>query len=127
MISYVYFKFQCFELRICLFYENSNLKMQLFCTSHKSLRSTCALGTSGLSEFINIKRLNIKLEKERQCHIIKQLMHSFLGNIRITQPSKVIIYLGFASVNITYLGLTNTDVNLKRMHQLYNLLDKYCK
>ena len=25
----------------------------------------------------------------------------------------------FASVNITVLGLTNPDVNLKRMHQLY--------
>ena len=27
---------------------------------------------------------------------------------------------GFASVNITVLGLTNSDVNLKRMHQLFN-------
>ena len=30
----------------------------------------------------------------------------------------------FASVNITVLGLTNPDVNLKRMHQLYNVVDK---
>ena len=29
------------------------------------------------------------------------------------------IHLGFASVNISVLGLTNSDVNLKRMHQLY--------
>ena len=28
---------------------------------------------------------------------------------------------GFASVNFTALGLTNPDVNLKRMHQLYNV------
>ena len=28
---------------------------------------------------------------------------------------------GFASVNITVLGLTNPDVSLKRMHQLYNV------
>ena len=30
-------------------------------------------------------------------------------------------HLFFASVNITVLGLTNPDVNLKRMHQLYNV------
>ena len=30
----------------------------------------------------------------------------------------------FASVNITVLGLTNPDVNLKRMHQFYNVVDK---
>ena len=30
----------------------------------------------------------------------------------------------FASVNITVLGLTNPDVNLKRMHPLYNVVDK---
>ena len=29
------------------------------------------------------------------------------------------VHLGFASVNISVLGLTNPDVNLKRMHQLY--------
>ena len=29
------------------------------------------------------------------------------------------VHIGFASVNITVLGLTNTDANLKRMHQLY--------
>ena len=47
-----------------------------------------------------------------QCHITKQLVHSFEVNIRISQPSKV--------MNITILRLTNSDVNLKRMHQLYN-------
>ena len=31
----------------------------------------------------------IKLGKERQCHITKQLVHSFEVNIRISQPSKV--------------------------------------
>ena len=30
-----------------------------------------------------------KLGKERQCHITKQLVHSFLVNIRISQPWKV--------------------------------------
>ena len=29
---------KCFELGICCFYENSNLKMKFFCTSHKSFR-----------------------------------------------------------------------------------------
>ena len=28
-------------------------------------------------------------------------------------------FLGFVSVSITVLGLTNSNVNLKRMHQLY--------
>ena len=41
------------------------------------------LGTSDLSKFINMKI------KERQCHITKQLVHSFSVNIRISQPSKV--------------------------------------
>ena len=63
--------------------------------------------------------LKIRLGKERQCHITKQLVHSFSVNIRISQPSKV-MYIGFASMNITFLGLTNPDVNLKRMQQLYN-------
>ena len=51
-------------------------------------------------------------------HITKQLVHSFSVNIRISQPSKVM----FTSVNITVLGLTNPDVNLKIMHQLYNVI-----
>ena len=40
-------------------------------------------------------------------------MHYFSVNISISQPSKVMF---------TVLGLTNPDVNLKRMHQLYNVL-----
>ena len=32
-------------------------------------------------------------------------------------------FFDFASVNITVLGLTNPDVNLKRTHQLYNVTD----
>ena len=48
-----------------------------------------------------MKRLDIKLRKERQCLITKQLVNSF------------------TSVNITILGLTNPDFNLKKMHQLY--------
>ena len=47
----------------------------------------CALGTLGLSKFINMKRFDIKLGKERQFHITKQLVHSFSGYIRISQPS----------------------------------------
>ena len=57
-----------------------------------------------------MKRLYIDLGKERHCHITKQLVQSFSDNIRICQPSKVMLIV---------LGLTNTDVNLKRMHQLY--------
>ena len=49
-----------------------------------------------------------------QCHITKQLMHSFLVNIRISEPSKV-------EVNITILRLTKPDVNLKRTRHLYNV------
>ena len=52
----------------------------------------------------------------RQCHITKQLIHYFSVNTRISKPSKVMF-----SVNITVLGLTNTDVDLKRMHQLYSV------
>ena len=51
-------------------------------------------------------------------------MHSFLVNIRISQHMKVMFTLGFSSVNITVLWLTNPDVNLKRMHQLYNVESK---
>ena len=58
-----------------------------------------------------MKRLDIVLGKERQCHITKQLVHSFSVNIRISQPSKVMY--------ITILGLINPDVDPKRMHQLY--------
>ena len=36
-----------------------------------------------MSKFINMKI------KERQCHITKQLVHSFSVNIRISQASKV--------------------------------------
>ena len=61
-----------------------------------------------------MKRLYIKLGDERQCHITKQLVHSFFGNIRISQPSKVM----FASAS-PVLVLTNPDVNLKIMHQMY--------
>ena len=66
-----------------------------------------------LLELIYTKRLDIiKLGKESlQCHITQQLVHSFSVNIIISQPSKVMFNV---------LGLTNPDVNLKRMHQLYN-------
>ena len=47
------------------------------------------LGISDLSKFINMKILLIKLGKERQCHITKQLVHSFSVNIRISQPLEV--------------------------------------
>ena len=72
--------------------------------------SESALGTSHLSKFIKMKILNIKLRNERQCHKTKQLVHSFSVYVRISQLSKVMF---------TVLGLTNPDVNLKRMHQLY--------
>ena len=61
------------------------IRMQLFCLSHKSCRNlgSILLKLSSLSKFINMKI------KERQCHITKQLVHSFSVNIRISQPSKV--------------------------------------
>ena len=52
-----------------------------------------------------MKRLDIKLEKEKLCYITKQLVHSVSFNIMISQP---------------VLGLTNPGVNLK-MHRLYNI------
>ena len=60
-----------------------------------------------------MKILKIKLGKERQCHIAKQLVRSFEVNIRISQPSKVLFTKALTSVNITVLGLTNPNVNLK--------------
>ena len=57
-----------------------------------------------------MKNFYIKLGKERQCHKTKQLVYSFSVNIRISQPSKLML---------TVLGFTNPDVNLKRMHHLY--------
>ena len=100
-------------------------KCNLICISLKgfrNLKSNCkiflsALGTSVLSKFINMKRLEIKLGKERQCHITKQLVHSFLVNIRISQPSKVMFTK----------ALIDPDVNQKRMHQLYNYELKFRK
>ena len=68
-----------------------------------------------------MKKLNIKLEKEKQCHITKQLVHFFWLTSGLSTLEKD-VHLGFASVNITVLGLTNPDVNLKRMHQLYNVV-----
>ena len=59
----------------------------------------------------------MKLGK-RECHITKQLVHFFSVNIRISQPSKVMFIE--VLVNITVLGMTNPDVNLKKMHQLYS-------
>ena len=53
-----------------------------------------------------------------QCNITKQSVHSFSVNIRFSQPLKVMFTS--ASVNITILRLANPDVNLKRLHQLYN-------
>ena len=50
------------------------VKMQLLCFSHKKyIVEIIFLGTSDLSKFINMKI------KERQCHITKQLLHSFFG------------------------------------------------
>ena len=54
-------------------------------------------------------------------------MHLFYLSHKLQKFGKYIveiIFLGtsdFASVNITVLGLTNPDVYLKRMHQLYNV------
>ena len=47
--------------------------------------------------------------KERQCHITKQLVHSFSVRPGEHHCSR----------------LTNPDVNIKRMHQLYNVKNGY--
>ena len=56
-----------------------------------------------------MKTLDIKLGKEKQCHITKQLVHVFSVNIRISQPWQV----RFTEINITLLRLTNPDDNGK--------------
>ena len=48
-----------------------------------------------------------------------QLMHYFEVNIRICQSENSDVHRGEAEVNITVLGLTNPDVNPKRMHKLF--------
>ena len=40
---------------------------------------------------------------------------------RINQQFEKDVHLSSASVNITVLWLTDPDVNLKRMHQLYKI------
>ena len=47
-----------------------------------------------------------------------QLMHSFEVYIRICQPENSDVHRGKAEVN-HFRGLTNPDVNRKRMHQLF--------
>ena len=72
-----------------------------------------------------MKILYIKVGKrDMQCPITKQLVHSFSVKIRIRQPSKVMFTSASPRVNITILRLTNPDVDLKRMHQLYNEYDQ---
>ena len=61
-----------------------------------------ALEASGLSKFINMKILDIKLGKKRHCHITKQSMHPFEVNIRICQPENSDVHRGKAEVNITF-------------------------
>ena len=51
------------------------------------------------------KKINfIKLGKERQCHITKQLMHSFSVYIRICQPENSDLQWGRVEVNTTFDG-----------------------
>ena len=61
--------------------------------------------------------LDMILEKGRQCHITKQLVNSFSVIIRISERPPRLCLGGHH-----FLGLTKPDVNLKRMHQLYNVL-----
>ena len=49
---------------------------------------------------------------------IIQLMHSFEVNIRICKPENSDVHRGKAEVN-HFRGLTNPDINRKRMHQLF--------
>ena len=56
-------------------------------------------------------------------------MHSFEVNIRICQPEKVMSTEAKPSPGLRlgghhFLGLTNPDVNLKRMHQLYIVISE---
>ena len=51
-----------------------------------------------------MKILQIKLGKERQYNLTKQLVHSFLVYIRIFQPENSDVHRGEASVNITFEG-----------------------
>ena len=64
--------------------------------------------------------LLLRIKNSIKSHITKQLMHSFEVNIRICQPEKVMSTEALRLGGHHFLGLTNPDVNLKRMHQLYN-------
>ena len=61
-----------------------------------------------------MKRLDLNLEKERQCHITKQLVHYFESDV----------HRGEAEWDTNVLGLTNPDVNHNRMHQLYRVTNE---
>ena len=63
------------------------------------------LGTSDLSKFINMKKNFIYKTRKKETVSYNKTIGAFF----------------FALVNITVLRLTNPDVNLKRMHQLYNV------
>ena len=52
-----------------------------------------------------MKGLDIKLGIERQCHITKQLVHSFSANVKISRPSKVRLHRG----EHHFRWLTNAD------------------
>ena len=97
-------------------YEFQKLEKQLF-------KLSCFQCTRNIlleSKVINMKYFIYNNER-RDCDITKQLVHSFAVNIRISQPMKSDVNLGFASVNITILGVTNPDVYLKIMPQMYNV------
>ena len=72
-----------------------------------------------------MKILNIKVGKERHAVSYDKTINAFFSvKIRIRQPSKVMFTSASPRVNITILRLTNPDVDLKRMHQLYNEYDQ---
>ena len=52
----------------------------------------------------------------------KTISALFFGKHPYLSAFKSDVHLGFASANITFLGLTNPDVILKRMHQLHNVV-----
>ena len=104
--------------------------------------------TNRFSPAVHFKEIMNKIKKVKEnrpekSHITKQLMHSFEVNIRICQPSKVVFtsasprWTSLSRVDKSwwlrlgehhFLGLTNPDVNLKRMHQciMFCNFKQYC-
>ena len=77
---------------------------------------------SDLSKFINMKNTLNKTRKRETVLYNKTIGAFFFGLLQNLSTLQSDVHFGFTLVNITVLGLTNPHVNLKRTHQLYNVV-----